>query len=188
MKCKNCGAEIANNATECTFCDAPIDAPKVQQTKKVEVQVQPKTEVSVSETNNTLIGKEYVFTSSKGANLRGLLNSKIISTVKVSDDRLFIDITPKRLNVAPAILFKDITGITIQAKINFYYWFLIIVSAIGGFTAPWLFIFTAIFIFAGLDRKITISQRNGVNVVMYAGSAAEATEFKEDMKKLTKIQ
>lgn len=188
MKCKNCGAEIPNNATECTFCDTPVST-TAQTSKNTDMQPQKQTIVEASKPINPLIGKEYTFSSSRGANPWGFIHGKIFSEVKVGDDRLFINITPKRFNVAPAVLFEDITGINISAKIPLYYWIYIILSVIGGFIGQfYLFIFTVLFIFMGLNQKITISQRSGVNVVMYARSKAVAEEFKADMKKLTKIQ
>ena len=137
---------------------------------------------------NSLIGKKYNFASSKGANLRGLINSRIRSEVTFSDDRLFINIEPKRFNTEPAILYKDITGVIITVKINFYYWIYIIVSALCAIINPLLLIVTVLLFFIGRDRKITITQRNGISAVIYAKTKAEAEAFKEDMRKVARIQ
>ena len=137
---------------------------------------------------NSLIGKKYNFASYKGANLRGLINSRIRSEVTFSDDRLFINIEPKRFNTVPAILYKDITGVIITVKINFYYWIYIIVSALCAIINPLLLIVTVLLFFIGRDRKITITQRNGISAVIYAKTKAEAEAFKEDMRKVARMQ
>ena len=137
---------------------------------------------------NSIIGKKYNFASSKGANLRGLLNSRIRSEVTFSDDRLFINIEPKRFNTAPAILYKDITGVIITVKINFYYWIYIIVSVLCAIVNPFLLIVTVLLFFIGRDSKITITQQNGISAVIYAKTKAEAEAFKEDMRKVARIQ
>ncbi|MGN0142919.1 MAG: hypothetical protein ACI4AD_11885 [Roseburia sp.] len=192
MKCKNCGAEIGNEVRVCPYCDTEVDLCKDRECQVEEMDTKTAVAEKEPEKSNvsadSLYGKKYEFSSSRGANLAGIFNSKICSTVEVREDRLLINITPKRMNTAPAVFLEDITGIDISAKINLYYWLWIIISAIGGIFAPWLFIATALFVFCGLDRKITISQRNGVRVVMYAQTKSEAEGFKEDMKKITKIQ
>ncbi len=136
---------------------------------------------------NSVIGKKYNLSSSKGANLRGLLNSRIRSEVTFSDDRLFINIEPKRFNKVPAILYQDITGVNITVKINFYYWFYIIVSVLAAITNPLFLIVTVLLFFIGRDRKITITQRNGINAVIYAKTKVEAETFKNDIRKVAKI-
>jgi hypothetical protein len=188
MKCKNCGAEIPNDVKNCPYCEAAVGETPIQ--NEVQEAVSPSktaTNETVLSSQGSLNGKKYIFTSASGTNLAGIFNSKVISNVEVAEDRLFIDIKPKRFNTSPAVLFEDITGIDIAVKINLYYWLWIIISAAVGIAAPFCFIFTIIFIFCGLQRKITISQRNGIKVVMYSSSKAKAEEFKEDMKTVTKI-
>lgn len=192
MKCNSCGREIQNEVKKCPYCDAVVVEAQSQKDMVNRATMQPDIESNEAEktveSQNSLVGKKYTFISVRGTNMAGIFNSRITSNVEVAEDRLFIDIKPKRLNKAPAILFEDITGIEIDKKINLYYWIWIVISVIGGFAAPYMFIFTCIFIFCGLQRKITISQRNGVKVIMYENSKTGAEEFKEDMKKVTKIQ
>ena len=136
---------------------------------------------------NSVIGKKYNLSSSKGANLRGLLNSRIRSEVTFSNDRLFINIEPKRFNKVPAILYQDITGVNITVKINFYYWFYIIVSVLAAIANPLFLIVTVLLFFIGRDRKIMITQRNGINAIIYAKTKVEAEAFKDDIRKVAKI-
>lgn len=191
MKCNCCGAEISNDVRECPYCDAVVAKEGAEREviyqEPIQTDVVEEMAEEVSTSQQSLVGKKYAFASVKGTTWGGIFNSKIISNVEIAEDRLFIDIKPKRLQTAPAILFEDITGIDITKKISFYYWILIIVSVLSGFAVPYFFALTLIFIFCGLQRKITISQRNGVKVVMYTSSASQAEEFKEDMKKVAKI-
>lgn len=192
MKCNCCGAEIAEGVNECPFCDAVVE--KATRKEKMAAQTPTQSDSFSGEeehaikSQNSLVGKEYTFVSTRGTNFWGLFNSRIISNVKVAEDRLFIEKRPKKFNTIPAVLFEDIIGITIEKKINFYFWILIIASGLLGFLNPICFALTIFFIYCGLQRKITVSQRNGVQVVMYTGSKALAEEFKEDMKKVAKIQ
>lgn len=145
-----------------------------------------KEQVAVAE--NSVVGKKYTFVSTRGNNIVGLLDSKVTNKVEIGEDRLFIETKPKRFNKAPAVLFEDITGIEIKKNINFYYWFWIVISAIIGFMGVfYMFLCTLVFLFCGLQNKITISQRNGIKVVIYAGSKVVAEAFKEDMKTVTNI-
>jgi hypothetical protein len=136
-----------------------------------------------------LLGKKYAFVSTRGTCFIGLLRSKVSSNVEVSDDRLLLQISPKKYEVTPEILFENIVRIDISAHINIYYWVCIILTILSCFSgAVYMLLFTAIFIYCGLQRKITITQRNGVKVVMYTTSKEQAEEFKADMKTLAKIQ
>ena len=58
--------------------------------------------------NNSVIGKTYDLSSARGTNLIGILNDKIKSRVTFADDRLFIDMIPKRLNKVPALLYVNL--------------------------------------------------------------------------------
>lgn len=133
-------------------------------------------------------GKKYRFTSAIGQNMLGIFNSRITSDVEMGEDRLLINISPKRLNKVSAILYEDITGIDIARYISIYFWGLIIISAIGAIKAPYCLVCTLILIFCGLQKKITISQRNGEKVVIYSSDKKKAEEFKEDMKSVVKTQ
>lgn len=124
MKCNRCGAEIPNGVRECPYCDAVIAAaenqtmPVYQELGQVEAASDAAGQTDVAGTS--LAGKKYSFASTYGTNLAGIFYSKITSNVEFAEDRLFIDIKPKRFNKSPAILFDDITGIDIARKINLY--------------------------------------------------------------------
>ena len=179
MKCNNCGAEITEGMVVCPYCAT-----------QVEPSVQVLQEVSQSDPiqENTIVGKKYEFVSAYGTNMRGILSSRIYSNVEIAGDRILINISPKRLNTAPVVILEDITAIDISVKINLYYWFFIVISAIAAIgTMGVSLLLTALFVFVGRNQIITISQRNGKNVVMYSHDKQAAEAFREDMKTITKI-
>lgn len=180
MKCTNCGAELTEEMVVCPYCATRVET-AVQMPQAV---LQP-----VSAPANPLAGKRYGFISTRGGNMRGIINSKIISNVEVAGDRLLIDIRPKRLNTVPVVILEDITAIDVTVKINLYYWFLIVVSVFCAISTMGAgLILTALLVWAGRQRKITISQRNGKDIVMYSRNKEDAERFKADMKTITNIR
>lgn len=165
MICKSCEKEIPDNVTECPHCH---------------------TVVSENTVSNPLLGKKYSFVSARGSTITGL-TARIFSDVEVFEDRIRIEMKPKRLNRAPVILLEDIMAIQISKRINFYYWFFIIVSIFLAFSSPLYLLLTALTIFLGIERKIQIVQRNGITVTLYSHDKELAEIFVEDMKTITKI-
>ena len=178
MRCSNCGKEVTEGMLKCPYCSNTISAVFDEQGGN-----------GISEENDvkkTLLGKRYTLSSSIGANLIGIFNSKIISEVEVGEDRLYIDMKPKRFNKSPVIFYQDVTEIVVSLKINFYYLFFIVVTAVLGLTgAYYSLILTALFVWFGRDRKIKIYQRNGIDVVMYCQTLQEAQEFVNDLQQLS---
>lgn len=170
MKCSNCGNEVAEGTGVCPYCSAVIQATE---------------ENEAMGTGSALLGKQYTLSSSIGANLLGVFNSKIINQVEIGEDRLYINTKPKRFEKSPAVLYQDIMGIVVSLKINFYFLFIIVVSAGLGFAynPVWLIV-TALHVWLGRDRKITIHQRSGVDVVMYCQTLKEAQEFVNDVQQM----
>lgn len=193
MYCKKCGAEIKDGSKFCIKCGVRVakEDPKTESVCQMPVQpeIVSDAEGQVVVTGEPLIGKKYTFISTRGTNLLTLFQGRIVSDVEIAEDRLFLDISPKRFNKSPAILFEDITGIDISIRVNICYCILIMMTVICGFTiSPSYFLAAALLVWVGLQRKITISQRNGQKVVMYDRSGSQAKEFKEDMKKVTRIR
>ena len=190
MKCKCCGAEIPETSVICPFCDTALgqetDLAAGSQATENQMVEQSQQEYAPA---NSLLGKKYVFQSSRGTNLWGLFNSYITNEVEIGADRLFIKTKPKRFNSAPAVLFEDITGIDFKTKINFFYWIFILASALGALASGGVSILiTVLLIIVGRHQEITIHQRNGIEVIMYCGTKAEAEEFKDDISHLATIQ
>ena len=188
MNCKNCGAAISDDVLECPYCDAvvktretavdnpPVDQPALQQPDEFSIVK-----------NNPLLGKKYSFISAIGTDFAS--RRRVTSNIEVAEDRIFIEIRPKRFQKAPAILFEDITGIDIATRINLYCWIYIILCVIGSCAGQFYLLLLALFlIYIGRQSKITISQRNGVNVVVYSKDRTLAKQFKEEMKQIARIQ
>lgn len=194
MYCKKCGAEIKDGSKFCIKCGVRVakEDPKTESVCQMPVQpeIVSDAEGQVVVTGEPLTGKKYTFVSANGANLLGTrFNARITSNVEIAEDRLFIDIKPKRFNKSPAILFEDIIGIDISRRVSIGFCIFTIIAVICGVTiSPYYFLSTAIFVWCGLHRKITILQRNGKKVVMYDKSESQAKEFKEDMKKVARIR
>lgn len=188
MKCVNCGAEVEQNATSCSYCGMPVDQNENNQLTNLEVITEQDSNELVEQGSETsLIGKQYSFVSAKGTNLLGLFNSRIFNEVQIGEDRIGINTIPSRYNKVPAIMLEDITAIQINTKINFYYWIWIIISILCAMGSPICLIFTVLFFIFGRHSKIKISQRNGKDVILYSHDKELAMQFKEDMKKLVNI-
>lgn len=193
MKCKNCGAEIPNDVTVCPYCDKLIQEKKLDGSSVSIQNMQQDTSVPEEKqmvTRDVVIGKKYSFASSRGANLHlsGLLMSRVLNEVEIHEDRITIETVPKRLNNAPVVFLEDITSIDITTKINAYYWFWIILTALAAFATGFSIILTVILIFVGMDKKIRISQRNGKDVIIYSSNSKMAESFRYDMRMVTNIR
>lgn len=194
MKCSACGAEIAVGTKVCPFCDAVLEGEEKKQTMQQSAPADAKEPVSAVQNSvqptvsvNPLLHKKYELES--GGALYGFFSKRVNSTVEVGEDRLFISIKPKKLNVSPVIMLEDVLSIDFSLKLSVYFVIYAILCAIAACNgAGPMFLLSAFFIWASINTKITITQRNGKNVVMYSKSKADAQAFKNDMKKITKIQ
>ena len=179
MKCTNCGAEVPNGGRLCSYCGALVGN---------QIPAAPPMPAMQTAITNPLMGKKYVFISKRGANMADIVHGKIRSEVEVTDNRLMVNITPQRMNTVPVIFLEDITAIEITKKINAYYWFWIIISLLAALgTSGAALLLTALLVWAGMDRKIRITQRNGKDVIMYSGDKNLAEAFVADMKTITNI-
>ncbi len=139
---------------------------------------------------NPLIGKTYHFVSAYGMTRRAFYDLRIYSMIEVTPDRILISAKPKKEVKVPAIFLEDITGIDISIKISFYSILctgMMFLSFI--LTANWwYFILAALFLWCGINRKITIMQRNGIDVILYSRKKEAAMAFKEDMRMILNIR
>ena len=191
-----CAAEIPKGSVVCPYCDAEIVADPKKNKETIDSSEEPKSEEISLEDDETdvdneadeLVGKRYELRSSRGMRMFSLFNTSVRSVVHIGEDRLHISIKPDKMNVSPVIMLEDILAIELKRKMAPYYVILIIFGIIACFSNP-LFILLVLFLWwSGTNTKITISQRNGIRVVMYAMLKSEAVAFKEDMKKITNIQ
>lgn len=145
-------------------------------------------------TGNPLVGKKYSFYSAYGMRVFGLL-TRIYCEVGIDRDRLYMQKNPKKYNDTPVVVFSDITSIDISmtmspvgifdtVTIGIILVFLLCTSSIYTLYFIGILVLTVIF---GLQYKITIFQRNGVNAVIYEKHMKDAEEFVKDIKLLTGV-
>ncbi len=112
--------------------------------------------------------KEYNFISTRGLLLLSLTKT-MITYIKLDEKSLNIDISPKRLNKAPVIKIDEILDIKIGTTFDIQSIIFSIVSLIVACTQNILFIFLlALWLYLGLNKKITIKNKNGLNVNIYS--------------------
>ena len=180
MNCKNCGANVPENAVECPFCSSKIEKPAVYNVAPVEVQTQV-------QTKNELIGKEYSF-SGNDLVIKGRWGVK--HNVTVGEDRLNISTVPARKNKIPAIMLEDILAIQESFHMRTTNIVLAILGLIFGFAGGgfWCFAITALVLLLYRERKMIIHLRNGNFLTIYSEDEESTNEFINDMRKITKIQ
>lgn len=184
MRCEKCGAEILDDSIICPFCETAVG--KKEKTLDAIQQpaiCAPQAEIS----GNELVGKKYELISTRYMNSKTILDSRVKSTVEVMDDRIQIDIKPRRMNVSPVIMLEDLLSIELTKKICPLYIADAILLIVLGFQIPLLFLLAAFCLWTGVNTKVVITQRNGIKVIMYSKDKNAAEKFKEDMKKISKI-
>lgn len=150
---------------------------------------QSSNDMQISSSNkDSVIGKVYNFSTVRYATLKNLVNGKIRSEVTFSNDRLFIDTKPRSFNKVPVVLYDEIIGVTITVKLHLWHCIFMLLSIASAIVMPLTLILAALFFWVGRDRKITITQKSGVSVVIYSMTKEQAEEFKNDIRKVANIQ
>lgn len=180
MRCTNCGANFDDKANECPFCGSTAN-------KELSFEQAINAGVSMSNTAmNPLLDKEYNF-SGNDLVIKGRWGVNV--NVKVGEDRLFFETVPAKKNVLPAIMLEDIMAI----NESFYMRTANIVIGVIGFLLGisggyWGFLLPVLVFLLYRERKIKIHLRNGNILTIYSGDKEIASQFVEDMKKITKIR
>ncbi len=180
MNCKNCGANVPENAMECPFCSSKIEIPTEATVSPVEVQTQVQPQ-------NELMGKEYSF-SGNDLVIRGRWGVK--HNVTVGEDRLNIQTVPAKKNKIPAIMLEDIMAIQESFHMRTTNIVLAILGLVLGFAGGgfWCFAITAFVLLLYRERKMKIHLRNGNVLTIYSDNKEATNEFINDMRRITKIQ
>jgi len=184
MFCKNCGANIGSDITECPYCGT-ANIPEVkQQTGNVVVPVQ-QTEGQVAA--NPLLGKEYAF-SGNDLVVRGRWGIKY--NVAVGEDRLNIETVPAKKNKLPAIMLEDIMAIKESFHMRTVNIVLAVLGILGGLGGGgfWCWLIPVVVILLYRERKMKIHLRNGNVLTIYSDNKENISEFINDMRKITKIK
>lgn len=196
MKCRNCNAEIPDDVLNCPYCDTSQDSESVncfdnnKKTIQSQVQNQFNNQTIQNEpaVNEELIGKRYEFRSSYGMNMWGILNPYILSEVEIAKDRIFIDIKPKRKNTSPVVMLEDILSVELSKTVAVYHTILAMVFLVASLSSILYGLGFILFIYLGLNTKIKIIQRNGIEVTMFSSNSELAENFKFDIRKMTNIR
>lgn len=131
--------------------------------------------------------KEYKLSSARGTFLTLLGGGKIFNTVTMDDEKMSIVTRPAKKSTIPVLYYEDITNVAVNTKITGYAIFWILAAIAACFAEPGCFIFIPIFIWGGLNRKITISLRSGNQAVVYSRSKKRMEAFVADVKAAAKI-
>lgn len=180
MKCANCGANFDDKANECPYCGTAVN-------RELSFKQSANPEVIANHTiMNPLLDKEYNF-SGNDLVVRGRWGVKV--NVKVGEDRLFFETVPAKKNVLPAVMLEDIMAV----NESFYMRTANIIIGVVGFLLGiaggyWGFLIPVLVLFLYRERKIKIYLRNGNVLAIYSDDKALASQFVEDMKKITKIK
>ena len=179
MNCKNCGANVPENAMECPFCSSKIEVATETNASPVGVQTQVQTQ-------NELIGKEYSF-SGNDLVIRGRWGVK--HNVTVGEDRINIQTVPAKKNKIPAIMLDDIMAIQESFHMRTTNIVLAIFGLFLGFCGGfWGFLLPVFVLLCFRERKMKIHLRNGNVLTIYSDNKEATNEFINDMRKITKIQ
>lgn len=131
--------------------------------------------------------KNYKLVSAVGTYMATLGRGKIYSTIEMDEEKLTIQTKPAKKSTIPVLYLEDITDVMVNTKITGYALFFVILSAIACIANPGFVIFIALFIWLGLNRKITISLRSGNQAVLYSGSKKQTEAFVADVKSRAKL-
>lgn len=181
MICKNCGATMGAEVTECPYCGTP-NLPE-----QGEQQVQTQTaEQAAAPAGNPLIGKEYRF-SGNDLVIKGRWGVQF--HISVGEDRLFLETTPARKNLIPAVMLEDILAIEDSFHLRTANIVLGVLGLLVGISASaWGFLIPILVLIFYRERKVTMHLRSGQKLTIYSGSKESVRQFIEDMKLITKIR
>ena len=180
MRCTNCGANFDDGANECPFCGSAVS-------KELSFEKPDNGKIIAQQTAmNPLLDKEYNF-SGNDLLLRGRWGVNV--NVKVGEDRLFFQTVPAKKNVLPAVMLEDIMAIEENFHMRTANILIGIFGLILGFSGGlWGFVLPVFVLLLYRERKIKIHLRNGNVLTIYSGDKEIATQFVDDMKKITKIR
>lgn len=178
MNCKNCNANLPENVTECPSCDAKTEQSETQQNTKTGTEKKPL---------NPFKGKDYTFVSSYGTVFLSPYG-RVTNSVSLSEDKMSIDTWPKKYNIAPEILFNDITSIKTKVSFTLASALITFMCLIAAFVEdPIYLLFIPVGLWLSKNTKISISRKNNEDVVIYSGSKSAAVEFADDIKTIKNI-
>jgi hypothetical protein len=162
----------------CTHCGKPLKDGEVCNCQNQTEQVENEKYM-----NNVMAGKKYSFVSSTFMSLASLIpyRGRVYTDIEVDEEKMKISMTPKRKNKIPVVYFKDIAEVNVSVKLSFYMIFCAIVFLILGLKEPLLLLFALFWIWIAVNRKITITLRNGDRVEIYSNAKSPAIDFANEI-------
>jgi hypothetical protein len=162
----------------CTYCGKPLKDGEVCSCQNQTEQVKNENYM-----NNVMAGKKYSFISSSFMSLASLIpyRGRVYTDIEVDEEKMKISMTPKRKNKVPVVYFNDITEVNVSVKLSIYLVFVAIVCVILGFAEPPCFLLALFWIWIAVNRKITITLRNGDRVELYSNAKNPAINFANEI-------
>lgn len=136
---------------------------------------------SVESKTNAMAGKTYSLESTRGVYMN-FGTGKSVSQVTADNERMTIQMAPAKKNMIPVICFSEIAGVVVNSKMSIYYAMFAILSLVACVESPAFLILTAFFIWAGLNKKITICMKSGNKAILYSHSKKATSDFVNDLK------
>lgn len=141
----------------------------------------------VSQNEVQKITKEFKLSSAAGTYCALVGRGRIRNTITMDEEKMSIQTKPEKKSTIPVLYYEDITAVTSNTKITGYALFYVIASLLCCFVMPGFVVFAGLFIWLGLNRKITISLRSGNQAVVYSHSKKVAEQFMAAVKEAAKI-
>lgn len=141
-------------------------------------------EKSNNTTSLSLLGEKDWFTSSNLFNLG--FPSKVGTMVSYFPDRFLLNIIPKKYNIASTVFYKDIHSINISKKFALGYLCYALLALLAATASPFFLLLFLLFLWLGLNSKITVNLNTGAKVIFYESNHNNALTFKHNIEILTK--
>ena len=120
--------------------------------------------------------KEFEFTSTRGL---GRATLRMRSKVKVLNDRLCITVENNKKNVPPEVRLEEIKTIELSKIVTRWHIVLDVLACFNIlFISLWWVLIIPVLIIAGINTKILIVQKNGVDVILYSCDREDAEKFR----------
>ncbi|KSV59072.1 hypothetical protein [Acetivibrio ethanolgignens] len=183
MLCKNCGANIGSETSECPYCGTRNEQEPTQQA----ANVAPVQKAEIQKSSNPLLGKEYAF-SGNDLIIRGRWGVKY--NVTVGEDRLNFETVPAKKNKLPAVMLEDIMAIQESFHMRTFNIVLATLGILCGLAGGgiWCWLIPVVVFLLYRERKMKIHLRNGNILTIYSDNKGSIIEFIDDMRKITKIK
>ncbi|MGM9937958.1 MAG: hypothetical protein ACI38A_11495 [Candidatus Ornithomonoglobus sp.] len=122
--------------------------------------------------------KVYKLNSTRGIRLNG----RIETTATLEQDRVELEIKPKKLNKMPVLMYEDILKVETGIRLSYYYCFFTILALIAMFASPFTIALAVLFAFMAVNHKVTISHRGGDQITVYSIKKETARDFANELR------